>query len=87
MLEKENIPHDFTNLFDGWHIEYSVASNNGYRICSVIEHKYSYGSEKDLLEIMGLVSKEEAEDGVLGYLTAEEVFKRIYEHYNPCENG
>ena len=50
-------------------------------VCDVICHKYSYGGDRGLLEIMGLVS-EECEDSVEGYLTAEEVFKRISAHYN-----
>lgn len=48
-------------------------------ICDVICHWGSYGHEKGLLEIMGLV--EEAEDDVEGYLTAEEVFNRMARHY------
>ncbi len=50
----------------------------------VIEHCGSYGNKEDLLEIMGALTREEREhDIVLGYLTAEEVFKRFkycYEH-------
>ena len=81
MLEKEKIPFE-------WRIR---KTENGYQICypnkslcdcSVIEHQYSYGNERDLLEIMGLLSKkEEEEDSVLGDLTAEEVFKRINKHW------
>ena len=49
-------------------------------ICSVIAH--GFGSDEGLLEISGLVSEEENEDrGILGYLTAEEVFIRIQEHF------
>lgn len=44
----------------------------------VIEYFGSYGQENDLLEIMGGLTIEEREnDIVLGYLTAEEVFKRF----------
>ena len=43
-----------------------------------IEHSGSYGSKKDLLEIMGLLTPEEQKlNSVLGYLTAREVFERI----------
>lgn len=74
MLEKENITFSFKELFDGAQI---VVMSNNHSI-SIIEHKYSYGSEKDLLEIMGCLTKEEKkDDAVLGYLTAEEVFKRV----------
>lgn len=55
------------------------------RICDVIQHNGSYGNEQDLLEIMGGLTEEEQEnDSVLGYLTAEEVFKRFKQCY---ENG
>ena len=53
-------------------------------LADAIEHDGSYGNRQDLLEIMGgLTEKEEEDDSVLGYLTAEEVFKRFkycYEH-------
>ena len=45
-------------------------------VCDVICHKYSYGGDHGLLEIMGLVS-EDCDDSVEGYLTAEEIFQRI----------
>lgn len=46
--------------------------------CSVIEGYGTYGEERDLLEIMGLLTPEEEEyDSVCGYLTAENVFERI----------
>jgi hypothetical protein len=48
-------------------------------VCDVICHEYSYGGEKGLLEIMGLTD-DEYED-VEGWLTADEVFSRIYTHY------
>ena len=41
----------------------------------------TYGSEEDKLEITGLLTEiEEEEDSVRGWLTAEEVFKRIKKH-------
>ncbi len=46
-----------------------------------IEHCGSRGNARDLLEIMGATTEQEGD--VLGYLTAEEVFKRFkycYEH-------
>lgn len=53
-------------------------------LADVIQHDGSYGNGQDLLEIMGgLTEEEEEDDSVLGYLTAEEVFKRFkycYEH-------
>ena len=50
----------------------------------VIEHRFSYGNDEDLLEIQGALTEEERKtDTVKGWLTAEEVFKRFkycYEH-------
>lgn len=77
-LEKENIPFIFRDLFDGFQICYPDIKN---RVCSVIEHEWSYGHEQDKLEIMGLISDEETDDDVLGYLIAEDVYNRIYKHY------
>lgn len=47
-------------------------------ICDAICHRWSYGHEKGLLEIMGLTTDPE---DVEGYLTAEEVFKRIQKDF------
>ena len=79
MLEKANIPFEFSELFGGYHITYPI---NKFRICSVIEHDYSYGNEQDLLEIKGLLTqKEKKYDAVLGYRSAEEVFNRIKKNW------
>lgn len=81
MLEKAKIPFEFSKIFNGYHIVYP---NNHFTECSVIEHDYSYGSEKDLLEIQGLMTKKEYKetlDNVIGYLTAEDVFQRIKKHW------
>lgn len=88
MLEKAKIPFDFSTLHGGYHIVYPTDSNK--RICSVIEHDSSYGREKDLLEIKGLLTEleeETLEDDVLGYLTAEEVFQRIKNHWEKKLRG
>ena len=74
MLNKADIPHEFYEEFDGYHLFY----NCGNHTCSVIEHNYSYGGNSDLLEIMGLLTAEESVmDSVAGYLTADDVFNRI----------
>lgn len=79
MLTASNIPHTFSEMFGGYHITYPLGAN---WVCSVIEHFGSYGNEDDLLEIMGLLTKEEAEDdSVVGFLTAENVYERISAHY------
>lgn len=84
MLEEAGIPFKFSNLNGGYHIEYPNGEN---RVCSVVEHSFSYGADSDLIEIMGLLTKEEQEEdvgdefAVKGYLTAEDVFGRISKHY------
>ena len=51
-------------------------------VCSAIQGTYSYGGKMNLIEIMGLLTpKEEEQDEVVGYLTADEVYERIKKHY------
>ena len=79
MLEKAKIPFEFSELFGGYHITHPI---NKFRICSVVEHDRSYGSEQDLLEIKGLLTENEKKyDYVLGYRSAEEVFNRIKKNW------
>ena len=82
MLNNASIPFELTtDILDNknnqvWYPSYKD------NVCDVICHKYSYGGEYGLLEIMGLLTEEEAEfDSVAGYLTAENVFNRIENHY------
>lgn len=83
MLEKSLVPFEWKE-FDkpskqGFQILYP---NDKNRVCSVIEHSFSYGNEKDLLEIQGLLTAVEEEcDSVLGNLTADDVFQRILSHW------
>lgn len=85
MLEKTNIPFEFIehkNYKNGFQICYTDSGDRC--VCSVIEHEFSYGHEKDLLEISGLMTVKEEEkthDTVLGYLSAKNVFERIKNHY------
>lgn len=52
-------------------------------VCSVIQGKYSYGGDHNMLEIKGLLSDEEkAHDSVKGWLTAKNVFERIKKHWD-----
>lgn len=78
MLVREGISFEFNDsifLSDGYQI---VIYKNGERICDAVQHAWSYGSEEDLIEISGGLTEEELKsDTVLGYLTAEEVFKRF----------
>lgn len=83
----------FSEADFNWGYQIIVYKPNGDRLVSAIEGfgTYGYGgfdhgvlgtTEKDgdLIEIMGLLTPEEEEDGsVVGYLTAEEVFRRIQE--------
>lgn len=78
MLTEANIPHEKHRFLDGWQVVYFVG---GKRIADAVQHFGSYGNEKNLIEIMGLVDPEETMDSVLGHLTAENVFDRISKHY------
>lgn len=81
MLNKADIPHDFEESFGGYHICYNQYKQT---VCSVIEHDYSYGSSSDRLEIMGLLTPAESiNDSVAGYLTADDVFNRIFTAHRP----
>ena len=78
MLDEANISYDIRKIFSGEQIEYfghNDRTKKG-RVCSIICHEYSYGSDIELLEIMGFALTD-SDDGVEGYLTAEEVFDRI----------
>lgn len=93
MLEEANIPFTFTDDFFGAKKKLETGATiakfvyggqyPAYQIrlgdlADAIEHCYSYGNQRDLLEIMGGLTDEEMDyDSVLGYLTAEEVFKRF----------
>ena len=106
MLEEANIPFTFTDDFcnvkekidTGAPIAKVFYSHQypAYQIrlgdlADAIEHCYSIGCLADKLEIMGGLTDEEMEyDSVLGYLTAEEVFKRFkycWEHQTSAYKG
>jgi len=57
------------------------------KILSVMPFAALTINEQGLLEIMGLVDEEELGDTVEGYLTAVEVFQRIFRHYRYGEYG
>lgn len=60
-----------------------VPGNENDCICSVICGYGTYGGDEGLLEIMGLLTpSEEEQDSVAGYLSAEDVFNRIKNHYD-----
>lgn len=76
MLCKADIPFDLAIHFGRPQIAYPSFDN---RVYDVVCHWGSYGHERGLLEIMGLC--DEKIDDVEGYLTAEEVFKRIFKDF------
>lgn len=92
LLDEKKIPYDFITREvlgkQGYQICYPCSSSNGTCVCSIIENLASNGNGQDLLEIMGLLTPDEEtydldteDNNVLGYLTAENVFKRIAKHY------
>lgn len=77
-IEYEFIDHSFKNGEYNYTSYQIVCPSNKNRYISVIQSFGSYGREQDLLEIMGLLTKEEEKlDDVVGYLMAENVFERI----------
>ena len=93
MLEEAGIPFEFTddlfnvkakidagtpNVKAFYYHQYPAYQIRIGALADAIEHCYSIGCLADKLEIMGGLTDEEMEyDSVLGYLTAEEVFKRF----------
>lgn len=89
MLEDAKIPFDFFEMdpqarliipeWEHWHINYPSRADT---VISVIEGIGTYGEQDDKLEIMGGLTREERKhDQVIGWLTAEDVFKRIKKDY------
>ena len=77
LLDEADIPYTRNPIWDGEQIRIGT-------LCDAVYHNFSYGNEDDLLEIMGALTEEEAEnDSVLGWLTPEEVAERFvycYKH-------
>ena len=85
LLTEAGIPHEIEQTGDGWHICYPAMK--GRVICSVVEFTGTYGYRNDLLEIQGLLNKEERKyDSVVGFLSAEKVFARIQEDWERRKN-
>lgn len=72
-LAKRGINFTFEQIFDGFKI--FVPSQNWDAIC----HSGSYGCRDSLLEVMGSAVVRVDYDSVEGYLTAQEILKRIDE--------
>ena len=78
-LDNAAVPYETRELFGTTQVIYP--SEEVWK-CDVICHQFSYGGDEGLLEIMGLLTDEEAEyDDVVGYLTADDVFSRIIRDY------
>ena len=78
MLQAADIPFELREYYDGYQICYPYKQNC---ISDVVCHSGTYGHEKGLLEMMGLVDEEEVGDSVEGWLTAEQVFERWQKHW------
>ena len=78
LLTNNDIPFELRtdNLFGCSQVFYPSRNDC---ICDVICNAMSYGNEVGLLEIMGLTKNG---DDVEGYLTGQEVFERICNHYS-----
>lgn len=73
----KGIPFKFKKLHDGYQIIATHSENcNGW---DAICHSFSYGHEVGLLEIMGVIVdlNKTGGDSVEGWLTAEEILKRL----------
>lgn len=82
MLTAAKIPHTFLSGIHGGYQVYYPFYKRRKPVCSAILHAHSYGAFVGKIEIMGLLTEEEAnESPVLGYLTADDVFKRIEKHW------
>lgn len=78
-LDELNIPYEVNCV---------IEENDQLRFCwceaDIICHRYSYGGDQGLFEIMGgeLMTSEELErDSVVGYITMEDAVNRIKEAY------
>jgi hypothetical protein len=74
-LRKKEKPYQRWDMDDGEQI--IVYDEEGNRLWDAICTKYSYGHEKDLIEIMGDIAKKHAGDFVEGCLTAQDVIDRV----------
>lgn len=77
-FERDDDPRNMPPYYKMRRIKYPSIVNE---VCSVIEGLGSHGNKANLLEICGLLKPGEGND-VVGWLTAEDVFARIKEHYH-----
>lgn len=74
-LMEKGIAFTFHALYEGYQIIVNDPKTQGYRWDAVC-HDFSYGHEQGLLEIMGSIVENDF-DSVEGYLTAEDILKRL----------
>ena len=85
MCLAHNIPFEIAEYWDGFIIGYPSLKQEE-RVSDAICHNGSYGRQDGLLEMTGLLTEEELEeDGVLGWLTAEQVFERWQKHWKESQ--
>lgn len=85
LLTTHNIPYEITENLGTPQVWYPSRDNC---VCDVICHRYCYGYAQGLLEMMGLVNEEEIGDSVEGYLTAKDIFDRIYaDHFGTTKEN
>lgn len=74
MLDDAGIDYEMHEYWDGWQICVPADHPRGQFDGDAIQHRGSYGSEQDLIEVWGF----ELEDPE-GWLTAEDAFKYFKE--------
>lgn len=80
LLTDKNIPHHLFRVFDGYQIVYY--DKNHIRYGDVVTHKYSYGSQNDLMESYGFNN-----DGILGYLSVDEALNLFINAWEEDKNA
>lgn len=92
LLKGSGIPHTLIDRCDnGWQIIYPATTAfapTDDTVASVIQGPYSYGGDRDLLELKGLLTPEErSRDEVAGGLTVADVFGRIQAHWTASRSA
>lgn len=79
MLEDAAIDFEFKYLNGGYQV---LLTEGKIPFLSAVTSIASYGRERGLIEIMGLLEDEELEENsVVGWIDAENVFQRIMKHF------
>ena len=73
-LVEKGIPFEFNTIHNGYQI---IAYKNGVRSWDAVCHGGSYGHTEGKLEIMGDIVDNSVDDNVEGYLTADEILRRL----------